>query len=108
MDSRSVPELFFDQGLADLFTLRVAGNVLNDDNLGSMEYATKVIGARLIVVLAHTSCGAVAGACDGVQLGHLTDVLHKIEPMVQPSMQEQGTKIVPILSSLMPSPKLML
>ncbi|ARB93618.1 carbonic anhydrase family protein [Legionella longbeachae] len=92
MDSRSVPEFFFDQGLADLFTLRVAGNVLNDDNLGSMEYATKVTGARLIVVLAHTSCGAVAGACDGVQLGHLTDVLHKIEPVVQPSMQEQGTK----------------
>ncbi|KTD09014.1 carbonic anhydrase [Legionella gratiana] len=92
MDSRSVPELFFDQGLADLFTLRVAGNVLNDDNLGSMEYATKVIGARLIVVLAHTSCGAVAGACDGVELGHLTDVLHKIEPVVQTSMQEQGTK----------------
>ncbi len=92
MDSRSVPELFFDQGLADLFTLRVAGNVLNDDILGSMEYATKVTGSRLIVVLAHTSCGAVAGACKGVQLGHLTDVLDKIKPVVQMSMQEQGTK----------------
>ena len=92
MDSRSVPEFFFDQGLADLFTLRVAGNVLNDDILGSMEFATKAAGSRLIVVLAHTSCGAVAGACDGVQLGHLTDVLDKIKPVVQMSMQEQGTK----------------
>ena len=91
MDSRSVPELFFDQGLADLFTLRVAGNVLNDDILGSMEFATKVVGSRLIVVLAHTSCGAVVGACDGVHLGHLTDVLNKIEPVVQTSMKEQGT-----------------
>lgn len=92
MDSRSVPEFFFDQGLADLFTLRVAGNILNEDNLGSMEFATKVVGARLIVVLAHTSCGAMSGACEGAQLGHLTDVLHKIEPVVQPTMQEQGIK----------------
>jgi carbonic anhydrase len=92
MDSRSVPEFFFDQGLADLFTLRVAGNVLNDDILGSMEFATKVVGAPLIVVLAHTSCGAVAGACNGVKLGHLTDVLDKIQPAVQMSMKEQGTK----------------
>ncbi|KTD74273.1 carbonic anhydrase family protein [Legionella tucsonensis] len=92
MDSRSVPEFFFDQGLADLFTLRVAGNVLNEDILGSMEYATKVVGSRLIVVLAHTSCGAVAGACGDVQLGHLTEILDKIKPVVQISMQEQGTK----------------
>ncbi|EHL30063.1 carbonic anhydrase family protein [Legionella drancourtii] len=92
MDSRSVPEFFFDQGLADLFTLRVAGNVLNDDILGSMEFATKAAGARLIVVLAHTSCGAVAGACGGVKLGHLTDVLDKIQPVVSMSMKEQGTK----------------
>ncbi|WP_420324267.1 carbonic anhydrase family protein [Legionella parisiensis] len=92
MDSRSVPELFLDQGLADLFTLRVAGNILNEDILGSMEFATKVVGSRLIVVLAHTSCGAVVGACEGAQLGHLTDVLDKIKPVVQTSMQEQGTK----------------
>lgn len=92
MDSRSIPELFFDQGLADLFTLRVAGNVLNEDILGSMEFATQVVGARLIVVLAHTSCGAVVGACDGTQLGHLTDVLDKIRPVVQPAMQQQGSK----------------
>lgn len=92
MDSRSVPELIFDQGLADLFTLRVAGNVLNDDILGSMEFATKVVGARLIVVLAHTSCGAVAGACSGVKLGHLTDVLDKIQPVVQATMKHEGSK----------------
>ncbi|MGC1181515.1 carbonic anhydrase family protein [Legionella sp.] len=90
MDSRSIPELFFDQGLADLFTLRVAGNVLNNDILGSMEFATKVVGARLIVVLGHTSCGAVAGACENVTLGHLTDVLDKIQPVVKPSMKKLG------------------
>lgn len=90
MDSRSVPELVFDQGLADLFTLRVAGNVLNDDILGSMEFATQAVGARLVVVLAHTSCGAVSGACSGAKLGHLTDVLDKIKPSVKPSMEELG------------------
>lgn len=92
MDSRSVPELIFDQGLADLFTLRVAGNVVNDDILGSMEFASAVAGSRLIVVLAHTSCGAVSGACKDVKLGHLTDVLNKIQPAVQPSMTSLGTK----------------
>jgi carbonic anhydrase len=92
MDSRSVPELFFDQGLADLFTIRVAGNVLNDDNLGSLEYATKVVGAKLIVVLGHTSCGAVSGACEHTTLGHLTHVLNKIEPVVKPVMAETGLK----------------
>lgn len=92
MDSRSVPEFIFDQGLADLFTLRVAGNVLNDDILGSMEFASKVVGARLIVVLGHTSCGAVAGACNDVKLGHLTDFISKIKPSVQPGMKETGLK----------------
>jgi carbonic anhydrase len=87
MDSRSVPEFIFDQGLADLFTLRVAGNVLNDDILGSMEYATKVVGSRLIVVLGHTSCGAVSSACEGVELGHITDILNKIQPQVKPTMK---------------------
>jgi len=92
MDSRSVPELIFDQGLADLFTLRVAGNVLNDDILGSMEYATKVVGSRLIVVLAHTYCGAVEGACNDVKLGHITDFINKIKPSVEPGMKETGLK----------------
>lgn len=90
MDSRSVPEIFFDQGLADLFILRVAGNIMNDDILGSMEFATKVVGSRLIVVLGHTSCGAVAGACDNVQLGHLNHVLDKIKPLVAPTMKTTG------------------
>lgn len=92
MDSRSVPEFIFDQGLADLFTLRVAGNVLNDDILGSMEFATKVVGARLIVVLAHTSCGAVVGACNDVKLGHLTNFISKIRPSVEPGMKATGIK----------------
>lgn len=92
MDSRSVPELFFDQGLADLFTLRVAGNVLNEDILGSMEFATKVAGARLVVVLGHTSCGAIAGACNNVKMGHLTHILDKIQPMVQATMKNENLK----------------
>ncbi|WP_133131245.1 carbonic anhydrase family protein [Legionella yabuuchiae] len=90
MDSRSVPEFIFDQGLADMFTLRVAGNVLNEDILGSLEFATKVAGARLIVVLGHTSCGAVAGACEGVQLGHLNHVLDQISPLVEPAKKDSG------------------
>jgi carbonic anhydrase len=88
MDSRSVPELFLDQGLADLFTLRVAGNILNADILGSMEFATKVVGSRLIIVLGHSSCGAVSGACEGVSLGHLDGVLDKIKPVVAESKKE--------------------
>lgn len=92
MDSRSVPEFIFDQGLADLFTLRVAGNILNDDILGSMEFATKVVGSKLIVVLAHTSCGAVVGACEGVRLGHLDKVLNKIQPAVQTGMKAMDSK----------------
>lgn len=92
MDSRSVPEFIFDQGLADLFTLRVAGNVLNDDILGSMEFATKAVGAPLIVVLGHTACGAVAGACEGVNLGHLDGVLNKIKPVLALSEKEASSK----------------
>lgn len=90
MDSRSIPELFFDQGLADLFTIRIAGNILNPDIVGSMEFATKVAGARLIVVLGHTSCGALAGACNGVELGDLTQVLDKIKPIIKPTMKSTG------------------
>ncbi|KTC87116.1 carbonic anhydrase [Legionella brunensis] len=92
MDSRSVPELIFDQGLADLFTIRVAGNIVNEDILGSMEYATKAVGSRLIVVLGHTSCGAMAGACEDVTLGHLDHVLDKIKPVVAPTKKETGLK----------------
>jgi carbonic anhydrase len=84
MDSRAPTEIVFDQGIGDVFGLRVAGNVVNDDELGSLEYAVKV-GAKLIVVLGHTDCGAVKGAIDGVQLGNLTGLLAKIRPAVAAS-----------------------
>jgi carbonic anhydrase len=83
LDSRSAPEIIFDQGVGDLFVARVAGNVISDDMLGSFEFATKVAGARLIVVLGHNACGAVMGACDGVELGHITGLLAKILPAVE-------------------------
>ena len=83
IDSRSAPELVFDQGIGDLFVPRVAGNYATADILGSMEFATKVAGARLIVVLGHTQCGAVKGACDDVQLGNLTTVIQAIRPAVE-------------------------
>lgn len=82
IDSRSGPELVFDQGIGDLFSPRIAGNFVNDDIIGSLEFASKVAGAKLIVVLGHTSCGAIKGACDNVQLGKLTGVLGKIRPAV--------------------------
>lgn len=83
IDSRTSAELIFDQGLGDIFSIRIAGNVLNDDIVGSMEFACKVAGSRLIVVLGHSGCGAVKGACDGVELGKLTGLLHKIRPAIE-------------------------
>ena len=83
MDSRTSTELIFDQGLGDVFSTRVAGNIVNDDILGSMEYACQVAGSKLIVVLGHTHCGAIKGACNQVKLDHLTGLLDKIEPAVQ-------------------------
>jgi carbonic anhydrase len=82
IDSRSAPEHVFDLGVGDIFTARVAGNTVNEDILGSLEYAAKVAGSRLIVVLGHTNCGAIKGACDGVQLGNLTGLLAKFQPAV--------------------------
>lgn len=82
MDSRTSAELIFDQGLGDIFSIRVAGNILNEDILGSMEYATRAVGTKLILVLGHTKCGAVIGACNNVQLGHLTGLLKKIKPAI--------------------------
>ncbi|AHM60565.1 carbonic anhydrase [Flammeovirgaceae bacterium 311] len=82
IDSRTSAELIFDQGLGDIFSTRIAGNIVNDDILGSMEFACKVAGSKLIVVLGHTNCGAVKGACDHVELGHLSGLLHKIKPSV--------------------------
>lgn len=80
IDSRVPSEIVFDQGVGDIFSARVAGNFVNDDILGSMEFACKVAGSKLIVVLGHTSCGAVKGACDNVELGNLTTMLKKLKP----------------------------
>ena len=82
IDSRTSAELIFDQGIGDIFSARVAGNFINDDILGSMEFACKVAGAKLVVVLGHSHCGAVKGACDNVELGLLTGMLEKIQPAV--------------------------
>jgi carbonic anhydrase len=82
MDSRSIPELVFDQSIADILTLRVAGNVVNKDMLASMEYATKYLGAKLIVIMGHTHCGALKAACKDVQGGNLSYVLDAIQPAV--------------------------
>ena len=83
IDSRVSSELIFDQGLGDVFSIRIAGNVLNDDILGSMEFACKVAGSKLILVLGHSRCGAVKGAIENVELGNLTGLLKKIEPAIE-------------------------
>lgn len=83
IDSRTTAEHVFDLGLGDIFSVRVAGNVLNKDILGSMEFATKVAGAKLILVLGHTKCGAITGACNHLELGHLTGLLNKIKPAIE-------------------------
>lgn len=88
IDSRVSAELVFDQGLGDIFSIRIAGNILNEDILGSMEFATKVVGTKVIVVLGHTKCGAIVGACNHVELGHLTTLLNKIKPAIE---QEKTT-----------------
>lgn len=82
IDSRTSAELIFDQGLGDVFSVRIAGNIINEDILGSMEFACKVAGSKVIVVLGHTKCGAVKGACDHVEMGNLTALLSKIQPAV--------------------------
>ena len=82
IDSRVSAELVFDQGLGDIFSVRIAGNFVNEDILGSMEFACKLAGTKLIVVLGHTSCGAVKGACDDAKLGNLTKLIEKIKPAV--------------------------
>ena len=82
IDSRASNELIFDQGIGDIFSARVAGNFVNDDILGSLEFASAAAGSRLIVVLGHTECGAVKGACDDVVLGNLTQTLANIKPAV--------------------------
>jgi len=82
IDSRTSAELIFDQGLGDIFSVRIAGNIINEDILGSMEFGCKVAGSKIIVVLGHTKCGAIRGACDHVEMGNLTALLTKIRPAV--------------------------
>jgi carbonic anhydrase len=82
IDSRTSAELIFDQGLGDIFSIRIAGNILNDDILGSMEFACKFAGSKLIVVLGHTKCGAIEGACNNIQLGYITSLLEKVKPAI--------------------------
>ncbi|GAA4110572.1 carbonic anhydrase family protein [Aquimarina addita] len=82
IDSRVSSELIFDQGIGDIFSARVAGNFVNEDILGSMEFACKLAGTKLVLVLGHTSCGAVKGACDDAKMGNLTALLSKIKPAV--------------------------
>jgi carbonic anhydrase len=92
IDSRTSAELVFDQGFGDIFSIRLAGNVVNDDVLGSMEFATKVAGSKMIVVLGHSNCGAIKGACDHVQLGNLSTLLNKIQPSVYYERQTQENR----------------
>lgn len=90
IDSRTSAELIFDQGLGDVFSIRIAGNILNEDILGSMEFACKVAGAKIVLVLGHTKCGAIKGACDHVEMGNLTTLLHKIKPAIDMTPHANG------------------
>jgi carbonic anhydrase len=91
IDSRIPTEIIFDQGIGDIFNARIAGNFVNEDILGSLEFACKVAGAKAIVVMGHTSCGAVKGACDKAELGNLTQMLEKITPAVDAVETAEGT-----------------
>ncbi len=83
IDSRVPVEIIFDQCIGDLFSVKVAGNIVNEDVLGSIEYACKFVNVKLVVVLGHTSCGAVMGACDNLKAGNLTVLLDKIKPVIK-------------------------
>lgn len=93
IDSRVSAELVFDQGLGDVFSIRIAGNFVNEDILGSMEFACKLAGTKLVVVLGHTSCGAIKGACDHARMGNLTALINKLEPAVAAVKEPQEEKI---------------
>jgi carbonic anhydrase len=82
IDSRTSAEIIFDQGLGDIFSVRIAGNIINEDILGSMEFACKIAGSKIITVLGHTNCGAIKGACDHIEMGNLTNLLSKIRPAI--------------------------
>jgi len=83
IDSRTSAELIFDQGLGDIFSIRIAGNIINNDILGSMEYSCDIAGSKIIVVLGHTKCGAIISACNQINRGHLTGLLEKIRPAIE-------------------------
>lgn len=92
MDSRAPVEILFDQGIGDVFSVRIAGNVVSENVLGSLEYAVGVSGSKLIMVMGHTNCGAVKGACDHVEFGNLTGLLNKIQPAVTAGNAGDGEK----------------
>src|SRR4051794_40499362 len=103
LDARVPVEMGFDQGIGDVFTARVAGNVLNDDILGSLEFACKASGSKVIVVLGHTNCGAIKGAIDGVEMDHLNVLLRKIQPAVDavpPEVQPRTGKNAPFVAAV--------
>ncbi|APY10849.1 carbonic anhydrase [Seonamhaeicola sp. S2-3] len=93
IDSRVSAELVFDQGLGDIFSVRIAGNFVNEDILGSMEFACKLAGTKLIVVLGHTSCGAIKGACDHAEMGNLTKLIEKITPAVNAVAEPEDSSL---------------
>jgi carbonic anhydrase len=90
MDSRTSVELIFDQGLGDLFSIRIAGNIVNDDIVASIEYAVKYVGSKVLMVLGHTSCGAIKSAKQGVEDGHITGLLKRIQPAISKAMLQDG------------------
>ncbi len=90
MDSRAPVELLFDQGIGDVFSVRMAGNIISENVLGSLEYAVAVTGSKLVMVMGHTNCGAVKGAIDNVEMGNLTQLLEKIKPAVKEACQTGG------------------
>lgn len=92
IDSRVPPELVLDQGIGDIFSPRIAGNFANTDIIGSLEFATKLAGAKLILVLGHTECGAIKGACDNAQLGNLTQTLSNLAPAVYAATGAPGDR----------------
>jgi len=91
IDSRVPAELVFDQGIGDIFSIRIAGNVINKDILASMEYGCQVVGAKIIVVMGHNKCGAVISACNGFKMGNITSLLNKIKPSVDKVIINNGT-----------------
>jgi len=93
IDSRVPSELIFDLGLGDVFNIRIAGNILNDDILGSLEFACNVVGAKLVVVLGHSDCGAIRASCNNVKIGHIANITSKIEHIVELAKKQSGDLI---------------